>query len=90
MPRLSDLACAVSTDGVAEDSLLFSFKATGQAKRGDAKVKLCHRRVTHIELEALIGLRACLARLKAYLPWGERATAKRASRESMHAHIFTP
>jgi hypothetical protein len=65
MPLLSELACAVSTDGVPEDSLLVSFKATGQAKRGDAKVKLCHRRVTHIQLEALIGLSACLTRLKA-------------------------
>jgi hypothetical protein len=55
MPRLSDMACAVSTDGYPGDSLLFSFKATDQAKRGDAKVKLCHRRVTHIELEAPIG-----------------------------------
>jgi hypothetical protein len=59
------MACAVSTDGVPESSLLFSFKATGQAKRGNASVKLCHRRVTHMELEALIGLSACLTQLEA-------------------------
>jgi hypothetical protein len=68
MPRLSDLACAVSTDGVPEDALLFSFKATagsGQELRfkGDALPSTNH--VTHIELEALIGLSACLTQLEA-------------------------
>jgi hypothetical protein len=57
MPRSSDAACAVSTSAVApgfpEDSLLFSSKATGQTVGGDAKLKLWHRRLADIGVEAL-------------------------------------
>jgi hypothetical protein len=53
MPGWSDTTCAVSAVGVPEDSLLFSFKATGQTVGGDAKLKLRHRRLADIGLEAL-------------------------------------